>query len=64
MLKVYAINELAEKEKITRQAITHRIKQGGHYIPVRIDSAQYAKTKKGFTVRYIIRSDLKDYLFQ
>lgn len=33
------------------------------YIPVKFDGAQYARNKKGYTVRYIAKSELKDYLF-
>jgi predicted DNA-binding protein YlxM (UPF0122 family) len=63
MLKAYTVNELAEKEQSTRQAIHYRIKKGSYYIPVRLDGAQYTRNKKGYTVRYIIKSELKEFLF-
>ena len=63
MLKAYTITELAQKEQMTEQGILYRIKKGGFYIPVRLDGAQYARNKKGYAVRYIIRSELKEYLF-
>lgn len=63
MLKIYTVTEIAEKEKLTKQAVLYRIRKGGYYIALRLDGAQYAKNKKGYAVRYLIRSELKEYIF-
>ena len=63
MIKAYTLAELADKEKLTKQAVLYRIRKGGYYIPLRLDGKQYAKNKNGYAVRYLIKTELKDYLF-
>ena len=56
ILPTYKAIELAELENKTRQTIYNN---GRFYIPISIPSK---RSKKGYSIRYIKKSDLESYL--
>lgn len=59
IVESYNQTELSELEWTPHSRIK---KDKDYYIPIKITTAQSRATKRGYTVRYIKTSDIKEYL--